>query len=378
MEFDFNEQQSMLKTMARDFLAGNCTKTRVRELEKDEKGYDPDMLAKMAELGWMGLIFPEKYGGMGAEFLDLVVLMEEMGRNITPGPFFSTVGLCAIPILKFGTETQRKKYLPAVAEGRNVWSLAYTEISGRSLPIDINCAAVADGDNYVINGEKWFAPFAHIADYLLVICRTEATKTGTDGLTAFLVRSGARGVTTELIPTLSGDGQCRIRFRNVKISKRDILGKVDQGWKVIKFMMQRATILKCAEMAGACEAVLDMTQAYAKERVQFDKPIGSFMAIQHKLVDMLTDVEGLQFLVRYAAWLVSTGARADIAVSVAKAKANEVYQRVCIDGIKIHGAIGFTMDHDIGCYFRRVKASEFMLGDTDMHLEKVADGLGLL
>jgi len=377
MEFDFNEQQSMLKTMARDFLAGNCTKARVRELEKDEKGYDPDMLAKMAELGWMGLIFPEQYGGMGAEFLDLVVLMEEMGRNITPGPFFSTVGLCAIPILKFGTETQKKKYLPAVAEGKSIWSLAATEISGRFSPNDINCLAVADGNNYVINGEKWFAPFAHISDYLLIICRTEAAKTGTDGLTAFLVRSGARGVKTELIPTLSGDGQCRIRFRNVKVSKRDILGKLGQGWKVVKFLTQRATILKCAEMAGACEAVLEMTQAYAKERVQFDKPIGSFMAIQHKLVDMLTDVEGLQFLVHNAAWLVSTGAKADIAVSIAKAKANEVYQRVCIDGIKIHGAIGFTMDHDIGCYFRRVKSAEFMLGDTDMHLEKVAAGLGL-
>ncbi|MCX6006321.1 MAG: acyl-CoA/acyl-ACP dehydrogenase [Chloroflexi bacterium] len=377
MDFDFNEQQSMLKTMARDFLAGVCTKTRVRELEKDEKGYDPDMFSKMAELGWMGLIFPEDYGGMGAEFLDLVVLMEEMGRNIIPGPFFSTVGLCAIPILKFGTETQKKKYLPAVAEGRNVWSLAYTEISGRFSPVDINCMAVADGKNYVINGEKWFAPFAHIADYLLVICRTEAAKADTDGLTAFLVKAGTRGIKTELIPTVSGDGQCRIRFKNVIVSKRDILGKLGQGWKVINYLMQHATILKCAEMAGACEAVLEMTQAYAKDRVQFDKPIGSFMAIQHKLVDMLIDVEGLQFVVHNAAWLVSIGARADMAVSLAKAKANEVYQRVCIDGIKIHGAIGFTMDHDIGCYFRRVKADEFMLGDTDLHLEKVAGEMGL-
>jgi len=377
MDFDFNEQQSMLKTMARDFLAGVCTKSRVRELEKDEKGYDPDMFSKMAELGWMGLIFPEKYGGMGAEFLDLMVLMEEMGRNITPGPFFSTMGLCAIPILKFGTETQKKKYLPLVAEGRNIWSLAYTEKSGRFSPVDINCRAVADGKHYVINGEKWFAPFAHIADYLLVICRTDVAKAGTDGLTAFLIRAASRGIKTELIPTLSGDGQCRIKFKNVKVTNRDILGKLDQGWKVINYLMQRATILKCAEMSGACEAVLDMTLAYAKDRVQFDKPIGSFMAIQHKLVDLLTDVEGLQYVVHNAAWLVSTGARADMAVSLAKAKANEVYQRVCIDGIKIHGAIGFTMDHDIGCYFRRVKADEFMLGDTDLHLEKVAGEMGL-
>jgi alkylation response protein AidB-like acyl-CoA dehydrogenase len=377
MDFDFNEQQNMLKTMARDFLAEVCTKARVRELEKDEKGYDPDMLAKMAELGWMGLIFPEKYGGMGAELLDLVALMEEMGRNITPGPFFSTVALCAIPILKFGTETQRKKYLPAIAEGKSLWSLSFTEASGRFAPGDLNCRAVSDGKNYIINGDKWFVPFAHVADYLLVICRTESAKTDTGGLTAFLVNARARGVKVELLRTIAGDGQCRVRFKNVKVPKRDALGKINDGWKVANYLMQRASILKCAEVCGACQAVLDLTQAYAKDRVQFDKPIGSFMAIQHKLVDMLTDVEGLEYLVHYAAWLLSTNASADMAVSLAKAKANEVHQQVCIDGIKIHGAIGFTMDHDVGCYFRRVKAAEFMLGDTNLHLEKVAAGLGL-
>jgi hypothetical protein len=136
-------------------------------------------------------------------------------------------------------------------------------------------------------------------------------------------------------------------------------------------------VLKCAEVSGACQAVLQMTQAYAKDRTQFDKPIGSFMAIQHKLVDMLTDVEGLQYLVYYAAWMLSTGKKADMCVAQAKAKANDVYQRTCIEGIKIHGAIGFTMDHDIGCYFRRVKSSEFTLGDSDLHLEKIAAGIGL-
>jgi alkylation response protein AidB-like acyl-CoA dehydrogenase len=168
-----------------------------------------------------------------------------------------------------------------------------------------------------------------------------------------------------------------VRLKNVKASRLDVLGKVGKGWKVVDYLAQRATVLKCAEVSGACQAILDMTQAYAKDRTQFDKPIGSFMAIQHKLVDMLTDVEGLQYVVYYAAWLLSTGAKADTYVSMAKAKANDVYQRVCIDGIKIHGAIGFTMDHDIGCYFRRVKAAEFVLGDTDMHLDKVAAGIGL-
>jgi alkylation response protein AidB-like acyl-CoA dehydrogenase len=377
MDFDFNEQQNMLRTMARDYLASVCTKAKVRELEKDAKGYDPAMLAQMAELGWTGLIFPEQYGGTGAGFLDLVVLMEEMGRNILPGPFFSTVALCSIPILKFGTETNRKKYLPEISEGKAIWSLAVTEKSGRFRPDDIRCAASQVDRGYVINGEKWFVPFAHVADHLLVVCRTAEGKKPGEGLTVFMVDAHSRGITIEVIPTIAGDGQCRVRFKHVKVGKGDILGKLNQGWKVIDYAAQRAAVLKCAEVSGACQAVLDMTQAYAKDRVQFDKPIGSFMAIQHKLVDMLTDVEGLQYLVYYAAWLLSTEAKAGTEVSLAKAKANMVYQRVCIDGIKIHGAIGFTMDHDIGCYFRRVKAAEFMLGDTDQHLEKVAAGLGL-
>ena len=377
MDFEFNEQQNMLKTMARDFLSKECTKTKVRELEKDPKGYDPDIWSKMVELGWMGLIFPEQYGGTGADLMDLVVLMEGMGKNITPGPFFSTIALCAIPILKFGTETHKAKYLPPIADGKNIWSLALTEHSGRFEASDVNCTAKYDGKYYVINGDKWFVPYAHVADYLLVLCRTESGHKPEDGLTLFIVRTRSRGVKSELIQTIAGDGQCRVKFKNAKVSKRDILGKVGKGWDMVKYIMQRATILKCAEVSGACQAVLEMTTAYAKDRTQFDKPIGSFMAIQHKIVDMLTDVEGLQYLVYYTAWLLSTGGKADMQVSLTKAKANEVYQRICIDGIKVHGAIGFTMDHDIGCYFRRVKAAEYMLGDTDLHLEKVAVGLGL-
>ncbi|MCX5996549.1 MAG: acyl-CoA/acyl-ACP dehydrogenase [Chloroflexi bacterium] len=377
MDFDLNEQQNMLKTMAHDFLINECPKTRVRELEKDAKGYDTSIWSKMVDLGWLGLIFPEQYNGTGADFLDLVVLMEEMGRNILPGPFFSTVALCALPILKFGTETQRRKYLVPIADGKNIWSLALSEKSGKFEASDINTVASIDGNHYVINGEKWFVPFAHVADYLIVACRTGRLESADEGITLLIVRTKSRGVTINVIPSIAGDGLCRVRFKNVKAGRLDVLGKVGKGWKVINYLAQRATVLKCAEVSGACQAVLEMTQAYAKDRKQFDKPIGAFMAIQHKLVDMLTDVEGLQYMVYYSAWLLSTGAKADVYVSMAKAKANDVYQRVCIDGIKIHGAIGFTLDHDIGCYFRRVKAAEFVLGDTDMHLDKVAAGIGL-
>jgi alkylation response protein AidB-like acyl-CoA dehydrogenase len=377
MDFDLNEQQQMLRTMARDFLSRECSRTRVRELEKDSRGYDPDMLAKMAELGWLGLVLPEKYGGTGAGLLDLVVLLEEMGRNITPGPFFPTVALCALPLIKFGTKVQKAGYAADIAGGNKIWSLALTEESGSYDAADINCRADYNGTNYLINGEKWFVPFAHAADFLIVICRTGEVSNPQQVLTAFIIDTKCRGLKIELIPTIAGDGQCRVRFKNVKAGKQDILGGVGKGRKVFDFIMQSATILKCAEVSGACQAVLDMTLAYAKERIQFDKPIGSFMAIQHKLVDMLTEVEGLQYLVYYSAWLLASGQKAATQISMAKAKAAEVYQQVCIDGVKIHGAIGFSMDHDIGCFFRRIKSAEFMLGDRDTHLSKVASGIGL-
>ncbi len=373
MDFDLNEQQQMLKTMAGDFLAHEYSKARVKELEKDSLGYDPGTQAKMVELGWTGLIVPEKYGGSGAGLLDLVILVEEMGKNITPGPFFSTVALCALPLMKFGTERQKGTFLPAIAGGQSLWSLAITEESGRYDIRDINCRASLEGDGYLINGTKWFVQFAHAADYLIVLCRT-----GKEGeLTTFIVNRKSPGVKVERIPTTAGDGQCKVRFNNVRVTARDVLGRIGKGSDLFNYSMQTGAILKCAEISGACQAVLDMTLAYAKERVQFDQPIGSFMAIQHKLVDMLTEVEGLQYMVYYAAWLLSSGRKALTSISMAKAKAAEVYQQICIDGIKIHGAIGFTMDHDIGCYFRRIKSAEFMLGGRDLYLSMVADGIGL-
>jgi alkylation response protein AidB-like acyl-CoA dehydrogenase len=311
---------------------------------------------------------------MGAGFLDLVVLMEEMGKNILPGPFYSTVGLCGIPLLRFGRESQKAGYLPLIASGKNIWSLAVIERSGQFDPQEISCQAEYDGKSYLINGEKWFCQYAHIADWLLVICCNGEVN---NGLTAFIVDTKKQGVKIDRIPTIAGDGQCRVRFKNVRVSSRNILGKRGQGWKIMDYLARHAQVLKCAEICGACQAVLNMTQSYAKDRVQFDKQIGSFMSIQHKLVDMLTDVEGLQYLLYQAAWLISMGRNAGFEVAVAKAKANEVYQRICIDAVKIHGAIGFTMDHDLGCYFRRIKGAEFMLGDSDTQLENVAIGIGL-
>ncbi len=377
MDFGFTEGQEMLRTMARDFLTKECPKSKVRELEKDEKGYDPQMWRSMAELGWMGLVFSEEYGGINANFIDLVVLMEEMGRNILPGPFFSTIALCALPILEFGTKEQKSNFLPQIAKGEAIWTLALIEPSASYKASEINLSASSEGDNYVLQGEKIFVADAHIANYLLVVARTGKGKTPEEGVTLFVVDAEAPALKMERIPTMAGDRQFQIVFNKVKVSKGDVLGTVGNGWRIVDLILQRAAVLKCAEISGACQAVLDMTNTYAKERIQFDRPIGSFQAVQHKLADMLIDVEAIQFLVYQAACGISEGEPSQFQISVAKAKASEAYQKICIDGVTAHGAIGFTWDHDIGLYYRRVRAAEFAAGDTDLHRERVAIELGL-
>jgi alkylation response protein AidB-like acyl-CoA dehydrogenase len=377
MDFSFTEEQDMLRISARDFLTKECPKAKVREMDKDEKGHDPQVWRDMAGLGWMGLVFPEEYGGMGASFMDLVILMEEMGRNILPGPFFSTIALCALPLLEYGSSEQKTEFLPQIAKGDAIWTFALAEASGRHKASEVKLRAVSEGTNYVFQGYKLFVTDAHIADYILVVGRTGESERPEDGITLFMVDARGPDVKMGLIPTIGGDRQFKVSFDRVMVPKGNVLGKVGKGWDIVDFILQRAAVLKCAEMSGACQAVLDITSSYTKERIQFDRPIGSFQAVQHKLADMLIDVEAVQYLLYQAAWGISVGSPSPWQISAAKVKANEAYQRICIEAVAAHGAIGYTMDHDIGLYYRRVKAAEFAAGDTDLHREVIATGLGL-
>jgi alkylation response protein AidB-like acyl-CoA dehydrogenase len=377
LNFEYTEQQMMLRTMARDFLAAECPKSRTRELERDLKGYSPDTWAHMAELGWIGLVLPEQYGGSGADFMDLVVLMEEMGRNILPGPFFSTVALAALPIMEYGNDAQKSRYLPPIARGEKIWTLAMNETSSDCDCKGIKTAARLDDGEYVLSGEKIFVPYAGIADCMLVVARIRKDRMLEKGLTLFIVDRNKPGIDVEPIPTITGEMQCRVTFKGVRLTRADILGMPGDAGHGLGSILDKASLLKCAEVSGACQSVLEITSTYARDRLQFGKPIGTFQVIQHRLVDMLTDVEGLQYLVGQAAWLMSTSADYSDRLAMAKVKANDVYQRVALNGVKIHGAIGFSMEHDIGLYYRRVMASKFFPRDTDYYLEKVAQGIGL-
>ena len=377
MDLGLNEEQEMLKASARDFLQKECPKQLVKQLDESDAGYSQELWRKMAELGWMGLIFPEKYGGSGGGFLDLLVLLEEMGYNILPGPFFSTVVLCGLPILASGTEEQKRELLPKIANGEIILALALTEPSANYNAASIKTKATARNDGYVINGTKLFVLDANVADFILCVARTKETKNPEDGITIFLVDAKSSGIKCALLKTLARDKQCEIAFDNVTVPKKNILGKLDQGWPIVKDTLQKATAAKCAEMVGGAQAALEMTVKYAKERVQFNRPIGSFQAIQHYCANMVTDVDGARLITYKAAWELSEGLPATKDVAVAKAWTSEAYGRVTLLAHQIFGAIGFTMDHDIHLYYRRAKAGEIMFGDGDFQRAIVASELGL-
>jgi len=377
MDLDLTEEQEMLRSSARDFLTKECPKTLVRQLEEDEKGYSPELWSKMAELGWMGLVFPEEYDGMGMDFLDLIILLQEMGRNIVPGPFFSTVITGSLPILFAGTEEQKKKFLPKVAAGDIVLTMALTEPSAEWDASGVQTKATAQGDSFIINGTKLFVENAHIADYLVCAVRTKETANPEEDISLVIVDTKSSGIKCEVMPTIGADKLCEVVFKNVTVPKRNILGEVNKGWATIAKTIQYATIAKCAEMVGGAEASLDMTLSYVKEREQYGRPIGSFQVIQHYCANMWTNVATSRNLLYQTAWKVSEGIATPGDVAITKGWINEAYKFVTERAVQCHGAIGTTRDHDIGLYYRRAKSTELAFGDIDFQREIVAEHIGL-
>ena len=377
MDLDLSEEQEMLRTMARDFLTKECPKTLVRELEENEKGYSPELWSKMAELGWMGLVLPEEYGGMGMNFMDLIILLQEMGRNILPGPFFCTVLLGSMPILNAGTDEQKKQLLPKIASGEIIATMALYERNARYDAVGIEVRAEAQGDNFIINGTKLFVENAHISDYIICVARTRESSNPEEGITLFILDAKSPGIKWEVMPTMADDKLCEVVFNNVNIPKENMVGELNEGWPVITRTLEHATMAKCAEMVGGAEAVLDMTLDYVKERVQYGRPIGSFQVIQHYCANMWTNVATSRNLLYKVAWDLSEDLPAAKEVAMAKGWINQAYKFVTERAVQCHGAIGLTRDHDVGLYYRRAKAAELAFGDIDFQREQVAQHMGL-
>ncbi len=375
MDYSVGKERAMLQKSAREFFEKECPKDKVRELKADPKAYDPKMWKKMVKLGFQGLIIPEAYGGMDGDFIELTLFMKEIGRNIVPMPYYATVALCALPLMAYGSDEQKENHLPGIAEKGDIWTLAQTEGQADYEASEIQLSATPDGEDYLLNGTKIFVLYAHVAKKMLVAARTSNNEDPQQGISLFIVNPENDNVKIEAIPTAAKDGRCEVVFENFRVEKADILGNIDQGWEILVDIQQKSALLKAAEMSGGARAAFDIVLNYTKERKQFDKPIGSYQGVQFRLVDMMTNLDRLKYLVYEAAWRVTADEPSRLAISAAKAKANEVYHNTCHFGIYLHGAIGWTEEMDIGLYHLRTRSMTFDGGGTDLHLENIASEL---
>ena len=376
MDLSFTEEQEILRKFAKDFMVEKFPKKYIRELEETELGYSPDIWKEMASLGWMGLPFPEDYGGADMTFLDLAVLLEEMGRASMPGPYFSTVLLGAFPIIDSGSDEQKKTFIPEVSSGSKLLTMALMETGGRYDASEIKVKAVSEGDSWIINGTKLFVTDAHVADYILCVARTSDSSKPEDGITVFIVDAKSTGVEIAQLSAISGK-YCEVVFKDVKVSKGAVLGEVNKGWSVVTKAIDRAEVAKCCEMVGMAQKVLDMTVDYAKERKQFGKPIGVFQIIQHYCADIFTYVEGMRLSTYKAAWMINEDIPCSSEIAVAKSWAIQAADKIMDLSHQIHAAMGVTIEYDLHYYTRRLKTAELNFGDVKHYHDIVSQGMGL-
>jgi alkylation response protein AidB-like acyl-CoA dehydrogenase len=376
VDFAFSEEQEMLRTSTRDFLAKECGSKVVRKLMEQPDAYDPALWKKMAGLGWTSLGIPEQYGGAGT-FLDLIVVLEECGRALLPGPFFATMGLAVPTLIEAGTEAQKQEALGAIAEGKARATLAFTEPSGRWDAGGVALTAKPVAGGWRLDGVKQFVPDAEGADYMVVAARTRGE--GEEGISLFLIKGRPKGMSLTQLRTLDMTRRwSEVRFDGVQVEGDALMGAADKGWAPLKRALEWGTASLCAEMVGGAQKVLEDSTEYAKTRHQFGKPIGIYQAVSHKLADMLVLSESGRSATYYAAWAVEADAPdRSLASSMAKAYVSDAYRKVAGDGIQVHGGIGFTWEHDMHLYFKRAKASEVTLGDATYHRELVAQALDL-
>jgi len=374
MDIKLSEDQLEMQRQARRFCENEMPMTYVRAMFEDERGFTDELWNKMVEMGWTAMLLPEAYGGLGMELQDMTVVLEELGRTVSPGPLFSTVLLAASAIAEAGNDAQKQKYLPAIAEGKIRGTLALHEAESGADPGYIMMEAIEKGDGFNLTGTKLFVPDAHVSDFMICAVRTEKGTDPEKGITLLLIDAKTPGVEISLLPTMDGTRKlCAVEFKNVTIGKEAVLGEVNRGWDSLKKVMRKAQVGLCAECVGGAERAMEIAAEYAKVRVQFDQPIGSYQAIKHRCAQMYIDVESSRSLLYWASWAQDhcDDQEAAIAASAAKVYCTEAYRNVSASAIQVLGGTGFSWEHDIHFYLKRAKANEVALGDLAYHREQV-------
>ena len=371
MNFAFSEEQEELRKTVRAFLDSKSPELEVRRLMETTEGYDAAVWNQMgAEMGLQGLIIPEEFGGSGYGYVELGVVLEEMGRSLLCAPFFATVALAANALIHSGDAAAKADYLPRIASGEAIATLAFTEPSGKWDEAGITLPATASGDAWTLTGTKSFVLDGGTASIIIVGGRTAK------GVTLFVVEGDAAGLTRTNLSTMDQTRkQAKLEFSNTPAR---LLGTEGEGWAVLSTVLDLAAVALAAEQVGGAQKVLEMAVEYAKVRVQFGRPIGSFQAIKHKCADMLLEVESAKSAAYYAMWCAAEmNDELPSVASLAKAYCSEAYFHATAENIQIHGGIGFTWEHPAHLYFKRAKSSELLFGDPTYHRKLLAQRIGI-
>jgi alkylation response protein AidB-like acyl-CoA dehydrogenase len=371
MNFAFNDEQEELRRAVRRFLTEKSPEAEVRRLMETTQGYDPAVWSLMADqLGLQSLAIPEEYGGSGFTYVELIVVLEEMGGALLCAPYFSTVALAANAVLTSGDDSAKKYLLPGLASGETIGTLALTEENGRWDFDGITMPATEADGEWHLTGTKMFVIDGHIADLLLVVARTDK------GLSLFGVKSDAEGLSRTPLPTMDQTRkQARVEF---SATPAWLIGEEGGAAPGLSKTLDLAAVALAAEQVGGAQRCLDSSVEYAKTRIQFGRPIGSFQAIKHKCADMLLEVESAKSAAYYAGWAAAEDSdELPVVASLAKSYCSEAYFHAAAENIQIHGGIGFTWEHDAHLYFKRAKSSELLLGDPAYHRELLAQRIGI-
>lgn len=374
MALVLTEEQELLKETAADFCRNNVPVTHLRQLRdsKDAVGFSRKIWKEMAELGWVGILFPESVGGAELGFAELGVVLEECGRTLAPYPFMSTVLLGGRAILLAGSESQQTAILPGVCAGETLLALAFQE-AGRFRPLDIETKAESAADGYRLSGEKVFVLDGHVADLLIVAARTSGSSGDRGGITLFLVDPSAEGLSIERTDMVDNRNAARVRLEGVSVDASAVLGSVDSGADILEKLFDAAAIGLAAEMVGIVNEVFERTVEYLKTREQFGVVIGTFQALKHRAAEMFCEVELSQAVVLDALRAIDED-REDLPrlASAAKARLSDTASLVTCEGLQMHGGIGMTDEEEIGLFLKRAKAAELTLGDASYHRDRFA------
>jgi acyl-CoA dehydrogenase len=370
MNFGFTEEQEFLRREARKFLDDNCPMEEVRKLIEGTGGFSGDLWKQMGELGWLGLTIPEAYGGAELAWLDLVVLLEETGRSLCPLPLLSTT-LAAAAIREAAKEEQQARWLPGLADGSRIGAFALLERTDVLEPWGVQLEGKRDGDTWLLSGEKLFVPDAQSATLFVVPFRSGSSA---EEVSLAAVEHDTPGLSVEDLPSMDLTRRMgRLRLDAVRVPDNALLGEPGLAWPAISRILDRGACAVAAEMIGAAEAALQLTVSYARDRVQFDSPIGRFQGVKHPLAEMYADLESFKSLVYYAAWALDESREAaPLAVSRAKAYATETFARIGIDAVQLHGGIAYTWEYDAQLYLKRAKWARPMFGDAEYHYARIA------